>query len=116
MPPEVPAELYDEIVSYLWNDNAALKSCSLTCQAMTGPSQRRLFYSVAIRPSLALLLGEYRTSFHNTTSGTSADFKKLLDESPHIAEYVESLHIIDVHHFYQRTRPDHSFLIVQATS
>jgi len=37
-------------VSYLWNDNAALKSCSLTCQPMAIPSQKHLFYCVAICP------------------------------------------------------------------
>jgi len=111
MPPEVPAELYDEIISYLWNNNAALKSCSLTCRAMTTPSQKCLFYSVAIRPSLALLNIGHRFIFRDTTSGTSTDFKELLDKSPHIAEYIESVHILDAIHLYHFKRPANSLLI-----
>jgi len=93
MPHRLPVELTDEIISYLWNVNPALEACSLTCRAMTLPSQKRLFHSVAIHPHPQLLQPPYMNDSHNATIGTFSKFRRLLDMSPHIAEYIMSLHV-----------------------
>ena len=95
---ELPEELYDEIVGFLWNDIPSLKSCSLANRIMTIPSQKRLFYCIALRPPLQKLNIDRRT-FDNGLCHTSYNFRQLLLRSPHIAKYVISLHIVD-HGFY----------------
>ena len=95
---ELPEELYDEIIGFLWNDPPSLKSCSLANRIMTVPSQKRLFYCIALRPPLQKLNLDIRI-FGNGLCGTSYNFQQLLLRSPHIAEYVISFHIVD-HRFY----------------
>ena len=95
---ELPEELYDEIVGFLWNDIPSLKACSLANRILTIPSQKRLFYCIALRPPLQKLNIDRRT-FDNGLCHTSYNFRQLLLRSPHIAKYIISLHIVD-HGFY----------------
>ena len=100
----LPVELTDEIVGYLWNDNPALEACSLTCRAMTLASQKRLFHSVAVYPPPELLHSPYTS--RNATIGTFSKFRQLLDRSPHIAEYIISLHLSDLRWSYKAEMPE----------
>ena len=93
-PCELPEELYDEIIGFLWNDIPSLKACSLVNRIMTIPSQKRLFYCIALRPPLRKLCFVIPT-FRNGLCGISYNFRQLLLRSPHIAQYVISLHIVD---------------------
>ena len=88
--PVPPAELCDEIISYLWNDFQSLKACSLANKVMIVPCQKRFFHRVALYAATR----RERICF-NYTAGTSANFSKLLTKSPHIAGYVRSLFIYD---------------------
>jgi len=90
---ELPEELYDEIIGFLWNDIPSLKACSLANRIMTIPSQKRLFYCIALRPPLRKLSVSW-LAFSDGLCGTSYNFQQLLLRSPHIAKYVISLHIV----------------------
>jgi len=90
----LPQELYDEIIGFLWNDISSLRACSLANRIMTLPSQKRLFYCIALRAPLQKL-NDDRRIFDNGLCGTSYNFRQLLLRSPHIAKYVVSLHIVD---------------------
>ena len=94
-PCELPEELYDEIIGFLWNDIPSLKACSLANRIMTIPSQKRLFYCIALRLPLRELSINTIPFFNNGLCGTSYNFRQLLLRSPHIAQYVISLHIVD---------------------
>src|SRR6266545_1516914 len=85
--PDLPEDLYDEIIGFLWDDIPSLKACSLANRIMTVPSQKRLFYCVALR--------ELPPNYHNYVCGTPYNFWQLLLRSPHIATYVVSLHVVD---------------------
>jgi len=101
----LPAELYNEIIGYLWNDSHALKSCALASWDMTRPSQKRLFHSVAICPQPEPLPESIPTKYkddpRNATIGTFSKFQQLLDGSPHIAQYIISLHLSDLSWSYR---------------
>jgi hypothetical protein len=77
-------ELYDEFIGYLWNDKNTLSACSLASRILTVASQKRLFCQI-ILDAKAFDVG-----------GTSSAFHRLLERSPHIAEYVQCLQIIDM--------------------
>jgi len=95
-----PPELFNEIISYLWNDIPSLKACSLAHPTMTFPSQTRLFYSICLQPPRKRLSS--LTFVKNEISGTSYDFWRMLVRSPHIAGYIRSLFVIDHGHSYRR--------------
>jgi len=97
---QLPVELYNEIISYLWNDIPSLKACSLANPIMTAPSQKRLFHCIALCAPLPKLRNEYEI-FTNGLCSTSYNFWQLLVKSPHIAKYVASLHIVDRHVHYK---------------
>ncbi|TFK71368.1 hypothetical protein BDN72DRAFT_463836 [Pluteus cervinus] len=46
----LPQELYELVISYLQDDTASLRACSLVCSAWTRTSQIRLFSLVLVRP------------------------------------------------------------------
>ena len=82
----LPPELAHEIIEYLWDDRSALKSCALTCHSFVASSQRQLFSSVV----LELQSADGMTS---SAGATGANFKCVLERSPHIAGYVRGLEI-----------------------
>ena len=88
---ELSLELYDEIISYLWNNKQALLACSVAGRILTVPSQKRLF-------SRVILPGPHHNERHPSKThqlGQSySDFKRLLNRSPHIVGYIECLQII----------------------
>ena len=90
--PALPADLYGEIVVYLWDDIPSLKSCSLANPIMTLAGQKLLFRSITLGPERNLL----REDPDDDTSGTSCDLWRLLARSPHIAGYIKSIHITDI--------------------
>jgi len=91
---ELPLELYDEIISYLWNDKQALLACSVAGRTLTIPSQKRLFSRVKLPgPYQIVRLEKYPGKTHQLGKSYS-DFKRLLGQSPHIVEYIECLQII----------------------
>ncbi|KAH9481086.1 hypothetical protein JR316_0005605 [Psilocybe cubensis] len=81
----LPQELNDEIMHYLWDDTLALKSCSLACRSFRKICQRFLFSSIVIYPP------SYRKQWISTA------FQDLLESSPHLAQYVRYLNVIDRH-------------------
>ena len=97
---QLPVELYNEIISYLWNDIPSLKACSLANRFMTVPSQKHLFHCIALRPPLQKLQNEHGI-FTNGLCGTSYNFWQLLLKSPHIAKYVASVHVVDCRVHYK---------------
>jgi hypothetical protein len=106
--PELPAEVFNEIISLLWNDIPTLKACSLASRILTFPSQKRLFHSIALRAPIQKLRNKYGI-LTNGLCGTSRDFWRLLIRSPHIAEYVVSLHIADDRIHYDCSPATHVF-------
>ncbi|PPQ91651.1 hypothetical protein CVT25_013206 [Psilocybe cyanescens] len=81
----LPQELNDEILNNLRNDQAALKSCSLACHSFRRICQKLLFSSIVIYPP------SYKKRWISTA------FQDLLESSPHLAQYVRYLNIIDRH-------------------
>lgn len=85
--PVLPAELCDEIISYLRNDSKSLKACSLANKVMTVPCQKRLFHRIALQ--------QHYIRHKSDSDRQSAKFFQLLTGSPHISGYVRSLFIYD---------------------
>ena len=81
----LPIELYDEIIGFLWNDFPSLKACVIASRVLLAPSQKRLFYCIALNA----------LSRHKST-GTPSSFYWLLAFAPHLADYVQVLHIFDL--------------------
>lgn len=81
----LPQELNDEILDYLWNDTAALKSCSLARRSFRKTCQKFLFSSIVIYPP------SYKKQWVSTA------FQDLLKSSPHLGQHVRYLNIIDRH-------------------
>ncbi len=92
---QLPIELYDEIISFLWNDFPSLKACALANRVLVAPSQKRLFYCIALCGHFGV---RYQKSAGASSShesvGTPSSFYWLLTRSPHLAEYVQALHIL----------------------
>jgi hypothetical protein len=88
MYPQIPQELNNEIIGFLRNDKAALKSCALTCRSFLPESQRQLFSAISLYPSTGV------------ERPTSSDFKRFLEAAPYLSEYVHRLEIHDL------SRPD----------
>ncbi|KAF8197556.1 hypothetical protein BJ912DRAFT_79444 [Pholiota molesta] len=88
MYPQIPQELNSEIIGFLRNDKAALKSCALTCRSFLPESQRQLFSAISLYPPTCV------------EGPTSSDFKRFLEAAPYLSEYVHRLEIHDL------SRPD----------
>ncbi|KAJ7162929.1 hypothetical protein C8R46DRAFT_1352766 [Mycena filopes] len=78
-----PRELYDEVLSHLASDSAALRNAALVCHYWTEPSQTVLFASVSL---------EANYSVHKLESRTS-NLLRSLQAAPHLAAYVRILSI-----------------------
>ena len=95
MIPELPTEIFEEIIGYLWDDKPALAACSLASRILTTPSQKHIFSCVILRAPKELFERQlYRHVY--PLGGTSANFLRLLNASPEISGYVDCLQIIDV--------------------
>lgn len=92
----LPIELYDEITSYLWNDSSSLKACALANRVLVAPSQKRLFYRIALSQYKFHDADTLRACIGCESLGTPSSFYWLLAHSPHLAEYVQVLYIIDI--------------------
>ncbi|KAH6913538.1 hypothetical protein BKA70DRAFT_1144144 [Coprinopsis sp. MPI-PUGE-AT-0042] len=78
--PEVPLELAMRILDYLRHDFLALKSASLTCHTLRRFCQRILFEDLTLRALRNYCLGD--------------NLHTLLDNSPHILEYIKGVTLI----------------------
>ena len=92
MVPSIPQELTDKIIGYLIDDKDALEACSIVSYSFVQECQRSLFSRIIIKGS---------RPYHINTQwrrrgGSSVDFMRLLDRSPHLAEYVKSVEIVEV--------------------
>lgn len=84
--PRLPPELAHEIIEYLWDDRSTLKACALTCSSFVASTQRQLFSSVVLelQPADETL---------SNAGATCANFKRVVEQSPHVAGYVRGLEI-----------------------
>ncbi|KAF8969671.1 hypothetical protein BDZ97DRAFT_1915215 [Flammula alnicola] len=85
MPPHIPQDIYDEVVSHLWGDDDALQACSLTCRAFLPSCQRFLFSNIVLFPPTR--------NFKKFPNGHH--LQQLLKASPHLCRYVHYLEVID---------------------
>jgi len=92
----LPPEIHPEIVQYLWDDKKALKACSTASSTFTASAQRHLFSQIIIR-------GPLKPTKVQDIGGSPQNFKNLLDESPHIASYVDYLELFDDVRFTSRS-------------
>ena len=79
----LPIELYDEIIGFLWNDFPSLKASALASRVLLAPSQKRLFYCIGL------------TAYARRGATGKPSFYWLLARSPHLADYVQALHIFN---------------------
>ncbi|KAJ7607741.1 hypothetical protein FB45DRAFT_1067769 [Roridomyces roridus] len=80
----IPQELIDLIVGNLAGDTPTLKSCSLAARAFVHPSQILLFKNIKILSPTP----------NRTGDNPCQRFYKRITSSPHLASYVQSLHIV----------------------
>ncbi|PPQ75447.1 hypothetical protein CVT26_016221 [Gymnopilus dilepis] len=78
----LPPELEEEILSHLWNDTKALKSCALTRRSFRNPAQKLLYSEISL----------WFFSLEESTTSTLVD---ILDANPQLRHYVRRLEIID---------------------
>jgi len=92
---ELPPEIFEEIIGYLWDDKPALRACSLASKILTAPSQKHIFSCIVLRGPRELF---YRQLYQHVypMGGISTNFLRLLEAYPHISGYVDCLQIIDV--------------------
>lgn len=92
MPHHLPVEIYSLIIANLQpkEDSEALKSAALSFRQLTFPSHQQLFSHIIIRSP------EQCCSRFHRFGGSSASFRTLLDNSPHIANMVRCLEIFDL--------------------
>ncbi|KAJ7162922.1 hypothetical protein C8R46DRAFT_1352759 [Mycena filopes] len=83
MPVALPRELYDEVLSHLSADSAALQNAALVCRPWTEPSQTALFASVSVTADYDDQRSEARPS----------NLLRSLQDSPRLAAYVRTLAI-----------------------
>lgn len=83
---QLPQELTDYIIEYLWDNRIALKACALSCRSFLPYSQRQLFSYI----TLSLPSSTYEEP---TTQATSINLKHVLEHSPHLASYIRGLEI-----------------------
>ncbi|CCM01194.1 uncharacterized protein FIBRA_03242 [Fibroporia radiculosa] len=79
---ELPVELYDHILDYLWDDQRTLLACSLTCRAWVPTTRLHLFEIVVIRGP------EDCACLHRVLETSAAG-------STRVADYVRDISIID---------------------
>ena len=92
----VPQELSDEIINYLSDDKEALKACSLASRNFTPLSQKFIFSCVVIRTPNPENSSTHPHSHVWDFGGSPLKFRALFDTSPHIADYIECLQIVNV--------------------
>ncbi|KAF9545293.1 hypothetical protein CPC08DRAFT_755724 [Agrocybe pediades] len=82
--PNLPVELHKLIVDELEGDKKALEQCALTCRLYRNLAQKLLFKSVAV---------EFPTLSFRKSQPVTYKFIDIMRASPHIADYVQRLHI-----------------------
>ncbi len=78
MTPNLPQELIDETIDYLWNDIKALAACALTCHACLHSARTHLFHDQR-------LIGVKSCSH----------FETFMEDYPDLAKYVRKLSITE---------------------
>ncbi|KAH9835317.1 uncharacterized protein C8Q71DRAFT_113496 [Rhodofomes roseus] len=53
--PQLPPELWEQVIDHLWNDTPTLRECSLTCRVFFTSSRYHLFYRIELCSQLACL-------------------------------------------------------------
>lgn len=100
VPLQVPTEILDHILEDLdvasHDDRSSLLACSYANQALGVLAQKRLFRDVAISVKIGELYTE--TLFYEDNDGLTTGRKllALLNVSPHIASYIQSITVTDV--------------------
>lgn len=74
-PAQLPTEIHDQIIDYLWNDLPALKACSLACRSWLPTVRTYMFDSL-----------DARSSNH-----TLDNYKRRLEQYANISVYVRTL-------------------------
>ena len=94
----IPSELSKEILNYLTDDKKALKACSLANRNLTALSQQLFFSRVVIhtQPNPANPESTQLQTLACDLGGSPLKFRALLDTSPHIADYIECLQMINI--------------------
>ena len=93
----LPLELSNEIIYYLSDNKEALKACSLAGRDLTALSQKLIFSCVVICTSSPVDPStQLRYPRVCDLGGSPLKFRALLDMSPHIADYIECLQMINV--------------------
>ncbi|CAA7270691.1 unnamed protein product [Cyclocybe aegerita] len=102
-PIRLPIELLEHVISLIQaHDPVSLKTCSCVSQTFAALTQKHIFREILFTPQSSL----------NVTGETFRRFFDLLQESPHIARYVQGI-VIDAtflaastrNHYLQRTLP-----------
>ncbi|KAI1791706.1 hypothetical protein LXA43DRAFT_1010151 [Ganoderma leucocontextum] len=78
MPPNLPQELIDEAIDYLWNDTKALAACALACHACLHSARTHLFHDQR-------LIG----------AKSCSRFETFLEDYPDVAKYIRKLCITE---------------------
>lgn len=83
----LPLELLEYIVDHLFNDNVALKSCSLVEKRWLAPSRQHLFFDLNVRPIIypkgSALWGKAAMSLDS--------FIDFLDSAPRLSTWIREL-------------------------
>ncbi|EMD42170.1 hypothetical protein CERSUDRAFT_79767 [Gelatoporia subvermispora B] len=74
--PNIPPELSDYIVDFLYNDPASLRACSLTCRAWVPTARLHLLEKVTL-----------------LTPRMCASFDRLMEASPNLGAYVQEFNV-----------------------
>ncbi|KAH9839333.1 uncharacterized protein C8Q71DRAFT_855958 [Rhodofomes roseus] len=77
--PQLPLDVWESILGYLWNDHRTLAACALTCRAFHPIVRHHVFNTVHLT--------------HAPGYSEYSRFTKLLQDSPHVALSVRALHL-----------------------
>lgn len=77
--PQLPLDVLESVLGYLWNDRRTLAACALACRAFLPVVRHHVFNTVRLT--------------HSAGYSEYCRFQKLLQDSPHVALSVRTLHI-----------------------
>ncbi|KAF9260946.1 hypothetical protein L218DRAFT_946479 [Marasmius fiardii PR-910] len=105
---ELPQELIDAIVEYLWNDREALKQCCLTSRSFRPLCQKFIFECVRLNPTRAKRSDENASNGNKTPKAADVDaggsqsltmaqrLNNVLQSSPYLPQLIKDLRICNV--------------------
>lgn len=92
----LPQEIHDGIISYLFNDQTALRACALVCRSFCNPSQQQLYSDITIVTNQNIS-PMFRSRIRATRYLSARRFSTILKLAPVLGTYVRRLRLYNAY-------------------